>query len=115
MPVVIAEHILTYFRTAVEAAPKQLPTLRHPYATVSLKTKKRIDLQLSEAQPRQTITHNKVVRDAGEILIHTDVSGEAGGIMQRAKNWPGTLGIVWSCTTEYDLEMPPSESGLSIL
>lgn len=106
-------HILTYFRTAVEAAPKQLPTPRHLYATVSLKTEKCIDLQLSEAQPRETITHNKVVRDAGEILIHTDVSGEAGGIMQKA--WPGTLGIVWSCTAEYDLEMPPSESGLSIL
>lgn len=31
--------------------------------TVSLETKKRIDLQLSEAQPRGTIAHNKVVRD----------------------------------------------------
>lgn len=76
---------------------------------MSLKTEKCIDLQLSEAWPGETIAHNKVVRDAGEILIYAGVFGEAGGTRQWAENWLGTLGIVWSCKTEYDLEMQPSE------
>lgn len=49
---------------------------------------------------------HKVVRHTRAISIRTDMPGEAGGIMWRADNWQ-TLEIIWSSSTEYDLDMPP--------